>query len=216
MQDSVRRDQRIEKEAFTGQVVTGISFRNCDFSGADLTESQFVNCSFYDPEAQKGCNFSRALLKDASFRQCDLTMCNFSFAKALGLEIAECRAQGADFSSASFLNQITSRTWFCSAFIKKSNLSYANFSKVVLEKCELWENRWMGTNVQGASFAGSDLSGGEFAAFDWRSADFKGCNLSNSELGDLDLRSVNLDGVTIDTLQTALLLQRMNITVVPA
>ena len=70
------------------------------------------------------------------------------------MEIRECRAQGADFRGASFMNMITSRTWFCSAYITKSNLSYANFAKVVLEKCELWENRWHGAQVLGASFSG--------------------------------------------------------------
>ena len=78
------------------------------------------------------------------------------------------------------MNMITSRTWFCSAYITKSNLSYANFAKVVLEKCELWENRWHGAQVLGASFSGSDLSGGEFSGFDWRAADVTQCDLSNA------------------------------------
>ncbi len=86
-----------------------------------------------------------------------------------GWEIRECRAQEQIFAAPA--NMITSRTRFCSAYITKSNLSYANFAKVVLEKCELWENRWHGAQVLGASFSGSDLSGGEFSGFDWRAAD---------------------------------------------
>ena len=105
----------------------------------------------------------------------------------------ECRAQGADFSNASFMNQITARSWFCSAVIRQSNLAYADFSGVTLEKCELPDNRWTGANVAGASFSGSDLSGGDFSALDWRSADFTHCDLTASELGDLDLRVVDLD-----------------------
>ena len=42
------------------------------------------------------------------------------------------------------MNMITTRTWFCSAYITNTNLSYANFSKVVLEKCELWETAGWG------------------------------------------------------------------------
>lgn len=174
-----------------------------------------MNCSFYDAESRAGCRFNGATLKEASFRSCDISMCHFNFIKALGLEISECRAQGADFSNASFMNQITTRTWFCSGFIKKSNLRYANFSRVTLEKCELWENRWDGANLSGASFAGSDLSAGQFEGIDWSSANFTDCDLTGSELGDLDLRVVNLRGARVDVQQTAVLMQRIGITVVP-
>lgn len=208
-------NERIDADRFTGARVANTHFRNCDFSGADLTGAAFVNCVFYDADTQAGCRFNGAQLKEASFRQCDLSMCGFAFAKALGLEIAECRAQGADFSNASFMNQITARTWFCSAFITQSNLSYADFSGATLEKCELWENRWVGANVAGANFNGSDLSGGDFSSLDWRSADFTHCDLTGSELGDLDLRMVDLEGASLDTLQVAQLMLRMGITVEP-
>ncbi|MBN8791785.1 MAG: Qnr family pentapeptide repeat protein [Stenotrophomonas nitritireducens] len=208
-------NERIDKDRFTGARVASTHFLNCDFSGADLTGAEFVNCVFYDAGTQAGCRFNGAQLKEASFRQCDLSLCRFAFAKALGLEIVGCRAQGADFSNASFMNQITARTWFCSAFIKQSNLSYADFSGVALEKCELSENRWVGANVAGANFSGSDMSGGDFSSLDWRSADFTHCDLTGSELGDLDLRAVDLEGASLDTLQVAQLMLRMGITVEP-
>ncbi len=127
-------NERIGRDRFTGATVANTHFRNCDFSGADLTGTTFVNCVFYDADTQAGCRFNGAQLKEARFRQCDLSMCGFAFAKALGLEIVECRAQGADFSNASFMNQITARSWFCSAVIRQSNLAYADFSGVTLEK----------------------------------------------------------------------------------
>ena len=212
---TVHRKLRIGANQYTGQKVVDQQFHECDFSSVDLTATEFINCSFYDAESRSGCRFNGATLKEASFRSCDISMCHFNFVKALGLEISECRAQGADFSNASFMNQITPRSGFCSAFIKKSNLRYANFSRVTLEKCELWENRWDGANVSGASFAGSDLSGGQFEGIDWSSANFTGCDLTHSELGELDLRSTNLRGATLDVQQVALLMQRIGITVVP-
>jgi len=215
MSPSIHRALRITGDQYAGQKVVDQQFHECDFSGADLTATEFVNCSFYDAESRAGCRFNGATLKEASFRSCDISMCHFNFIKALGLEISECRAQGADFSNASFMNQITTRTWFCSGFIKKSNLRYANFSRVTLEKCELWENRWDGANLSGASFAGSDLSAGQFEGIDWSSANFTDCDLTGSELGDLDLRVVNLRGARVDVQQTALLMQRIGITVVP-
>ncbi len=107
-----------------------LSHRWSDFSGADLSGTEFIGCQFYDRESQKGCNFSRAMLKDAIFKSCDLSMADFRNVSALGIEIRHCRAQGADFRGASFMNMITTRTWFCSAYITNTNLSYANFSKV--------------------------------------------------------------------------------------
>ncbi len=214
MEPQVVENKRMGVEELTGQIVTGVTFLDCDFSRVDLSETHFIDCSFYDPDRQVGCNFRSAKLKGASFKRCDLTVCIFNFASALGLEISECKAQGADFSSASFMNVISNKSWFCNAYINKSNLAYANFSKVNLEKCELWDNRWTGANVTGASFAGSDMSGGEFSLFDWRSADFTGCDLTNSQLGDLDIRLVNLDGVKLDRDQMNHLAAHLGINVI--
>lgn len=208
------RNEKFISRHFTGSVVENTRFINCDFSGCDLTDTRFLHCQFYDRESEQGCNFSRAILKDASFKHCDISMNNFRSIDALGMEISECRAQGADFRGASFMNMITTKSWFCSAFITKTNLSYANFSKVVLEKCELWENRWVGTNVLGASLSGSDLSGGEFSAFDWRSADFTHCDLTRSITSDLDLRNTDLEGVKLDSAQVSILVERLGIMVV--
>lgn len=210
----VYRNEKFTTQHFTGRTVEKTRFINCDFSGCDLTDSRFVHCQFYDRETEQGCNFSGAILREASFRHCDLTMNNFRSVDALGIEISECRAQGVDFRGASFMNMITTKSWFCSAFITKTNLSYANFSKVVLEKCELWENRWVGTHVLGASFSGSDLSGGEFNSFDWRSADFTHCDLTRSVTSELDLRTTDLEGVKLDSAQVCFLVERLGIQVV--
>ncbi|MGG6686557.1 UNVERIFIED_CONTAM: pentapeptide repeat-containing protein, partial [Salmonella enterica subsp. enterica serovar Weltevreden] len=72
----------------------------------------------------------------------------------------------ADFRGANFMKMITTRSWFCSAYISKTNLSYANFSRVIVEKCELWENRWNGPVITGRVFRGSDLACWEVSSFD--------------------------------------------------
>lgn len=210
----IYRNSKFSQDEFTGCIVEHFQFIACDFSAADLTDTRFIHCQFYDAETQQGCLFNRAILKDASFLHCDLTMSSFRYAEALGIEIRECRAQGVDFRDTSFRNMISPKSWFCSAFITKNNLSYANFSGAVLEKCELWENRWEGAQVRGAIFSGSDLSGGEFSAFDWRSADFTYCDLTRSFTGDLDLRNTNLEGVRLDSLQVTGLMERLGIVII--
>lgn len=111
------------------------------------------------------------------------------------------------------MNMITTRLVLQYA-VQKTNLSYANFTKVVLEKCELWENRWNGAQILGATFSGSDLSGGEFASFDWRTANFTHCDLTNSELGELDVRGTDLEGVKLDNYQVIQIMKRLGITII--
>ncbi|WP_339539638.1 Qnr family pentapeptide repeat protein [Pseudomonas sp. RA_15y_Pfl2_54] len=214
MNSFVQRDRRVEKNEYTGVKIVGAEFYNCDFSQADLSETQFVDCKFYDHDAELGCNFRSANLARSAFTRCDLTMCSFSFAKALGIEMSGCKLQGADFSNTSFMNMITHKSWFCHATITDCNLSYAIFSRVILEKCDLWGNRWVGTNVKGASFNGSDLSGGEFNSFDWEHADFRGCDLSSSDLGVLDVRRVNLYGAKLEVEQICNLVRALGVEVV--
>lgn len=212
--DSVFNDERISSQRFTGKTLQKCVFNRCKFDGADLTETQFIDCFFYDDLQQIGCSFQNAILKDASFKHCDLTMADFQNIQGLGCEIRECKASGANFSGANFMNMITARTWFCSAYLTKNNFSYANFHNVILEKCELWENRWSGANVLGANFHGSDLSGGEFTEFDWASANFTHCDLTNSDLGELNIRKIDLDGVKIDSWQQSHLLENLGIIVI--
>jgi len=207
-------DMRIDDATFCGEKLQNCRFIRCDFTGADLGETAFTDCSFYDESQQLGCRFERAQLRESSFIRCDLTMANFKHIDAIGCEIRESKASGADFRGASFMNMITSRSYFCRAYMTKNNFSYANFQKVVLEKCELWENRWTGANLLGANFSGSDLSGGEFHQIDWATADFTHCDITNSELGDLNIRRVNLEGVKIDIWQQSQLLERIGLIVV--
>lgn len=206
--------EKITREQFTGLKMKNLIFQNCDFSGADLTDSEFIDCKFYDKDNQLGCKFDHAVLKNASFKNCDLSMASFRNILGLGIEIRSCLVQGADFRGANFRNIITARSWFCSAYITKSNLSYANLSGVVLEKCELWENRWNGTIISGSEFSGSDLSGGEFSSFDWTSANFTGCDLTNSQLGNIDIKRMNLQGIKLDDHQAMDIMESLGVTII--
>lgn len=210
--------QLYEEEKFscnqlTGKKIADVKFYACDFSETDLTETQFINCHFWQPDKQIGCDFSGATLKEASFVNCDLTMSTFMNANMFGVEIRECRAMGCNFRRARFMNKISPRLWLCSAFITKSNLSYADFSGTTLEECELWENSWNGTLVAGANFSGSDLSGSDFTNFNWRAADVTNCDLRRSFMGELDIRRTNLEGVKIDYEQVTTLMAYLGITV---
>ncbi|MFT5880771.1 MAG: fluoroquinolone resistance protein [Moritella sp.] len=178
-------------------VFKGCHFYCCNFRSADLTDAEFVDCQFIERGNVTGCDFGYAELKDCSFKNCDLSMTQFNGAQCFGIEFRSCNLKGADFARASFANYVTQKSYFCSAYITQCNLSYANLEDQRIEKCDLYENRWLGANLLGASLQGSDLSRGEFAEDIWGQFALEDCNLSHVDLTGLDPRRVNLKGVTI-------------------
>ncbi|MGF1763182.1 Qnr family pentapeptide repeat protein [Aliivibrio kagoshimensis] len=212
-------NQIFNDESFAKQNLMDAHFENCqfyrcDFSRADLSDAIFKQCKFIEQGEIDGCRFDYAKLKNASFQQCDLSMAHFNGTNCYGIELRECNLKGADFIRASFANYITNKTFFCSAFITNSNLSYANLEDVKLEKCELFENRWNGANLLGASLESSDLSGGEFSSEAWGTFDIKNCNLCRVDLEGLDPRQVKLEGVLICDWQQEQLLAPLGVSVV--
>ncbi|ECG8633975.1 pentapeptide repeat-containing protein [Salmonella enterica subsp. salamae] len=57
-------EQKFTLNQFTGEKISGVKFYSCDFSETDLTETQFINCHFWHPDKQVGCDFSGAILMD--------------------------------------------------------------------------------------------------------------------------------------------------------
>ncbi|WP_281223405.1 Qnr family pentapeptide repeat protein [Photobacterium sanguinicancri] len=190
-------------------------FYRCNFERTDLRDVQFVNCKFIEQGDIEGCHFNYADLRDASFKQCQLAMANFSGANCFGIEFRECDLKGVNFQQASFVNHISHSSYFCSAYITGCNLAYTNFERQCIEKCDLFENRWNGANLLGASFKGSDLSRSEFSEDSWGQFNMENCDLSHTELYGLDPRRVNLHGVKICEWQQAQLLEPLGIIVMP-
>lgn len=210
--------KQFDGEVFSHQDLSEATFEqcqfyHCDFSRANLTDACFIDCSFIEAGETDGCNFAYTKLKDASFKGCNLAMANFRNAQCFGIELHQCNLKGVDFHYASFANYITHNSFFCSAFISGCDLSYANLESVMLEKCELFENRWRGANLIGVSFKGSDLSRGEFSSEQWQQAIFNEANLCHVDLDNVDVRRVSLEGVQICDWQQEQLLGNLGIVV---
>ncbi|ENM5915454.1 QnrVC family quinolone resistance pentapeptide repeat protein [Vibrio mimicus] len=216
----VKADQLYVQADFSHQDLSGQYFKNCkffccSFKRANLRDTQFVDCSFIERGELEGGDFSYSDLRDASFKNCSLSMSYFKGANCFGIEFRECDLKGANFAQASFMNQVSNRMYFCSAYITGCNLSYANFERQCIEKCDLFENRWIGANLSGASFKESDLSRGVFSEGCWSQCRLQGCDLSHSELYGLDPRKVDLTGVKICSWQQEQLLEQLGLIVVP-
>ncbi|WP_094751475.1 Qnr family pentapeptide repeat protein [Psychromonas sp. CD1] len=190
-------------------------FYGCDFSHANLRDTQFIHCKFLESGSDHGCKFEYSDLRDASFKDCQISMANFYGANCFAIEFRNCDLKGANFLKTSFVNHISQNAYFCSAYITGCNLSYANFTHQCMEKCDLFENRWIGANLQGASFKGSNLSRSEFAADSWGLFNLQDCDIRYSDLYSLDLRRVNLSGVKICAWQQEQLLSPLGLIIYP-
>lgn len=210
------REHDFSQQNLQDSLFENCHFYCCNFSRADLRDAIFINCKFIEAGSSIGCQFNYADLRDASFKQCKLGMANFQGANGFGAEFRECDLQGANFIKTSFVNQISYKSYFCSVCITDCNLSYTNFERQCIEKCDLFENRWTGANLQQASFKGSDLSRGEFSPDSWSQFDIQYCDLTNCDLAGLDPRRVNLNGVKICDWQQAQLLAPLGIVVLPS
>ena len=208
-------DHDFSNHDFQGMRFEQCNFYRCNFNRADLTDVEFIECNFFEQGGIEGCRFDYANLRDTSFKQCRLAMSSFIGASCLGIEFRSCDLKGANFVKASFENQVSRQSYFCLAYITGCNLSYANFSGVRIEKCDLFENRWNGANLQGASLRYSDLSRSEFSEDAWEQFQMQGCDLTHTELNGLNIRRVKLDGVKICTWQQEQLLEGLGILVLP-
>ncbi|EIV8466630.1 Qnr family pentapeptide repeat protein [Vibrio vulnificus] len=212
--------QNFHREDFSNQdlqqaIFDHCHFIECSFDRADLTDSQFIHCRFIEASSIEGCSFRYTKLREASFKHCMMAMTQLTGADCFGIEFRECDLKGANFSQANFSNRISHKAYFCSAYITGCNLNYSNFERAMLEKCDLFENRWRGANLSGASLKGSDLSRGEFSPEQWGSFIVEECDLTHIELDGLDVRRVSLHGAKICDWQQAQLLESFGLIVVP-
>ncbi|MEJ6122206.1 Qnr family pentapeptide repeat protein [Vibrio sp. 2-Bac 85] len=210
------REHDFSQQNLQDTIFENCHFYQCNFNRTDLRDAKFIDCKFIEAGDRIGCQFNYADLRDASFKQCKLGMANFQGANGFGVEFRECDLQGASFVKTSFVNHISQQSYFCSVYITGCNLSYTNFEGQCIEKCDLFENRWIGANLHRAYFKGSDLSRGEFSEDCWTQFDIQYCDLTNCELYGLDPRRVNLNGVKICDWQQAQLLERLGLVILPS
>lgn len=125
------------------------TFKNCVFSGADLSNFVFYECKW------EGCNLAMANVRQTAFRTNRFHDC-----KLLGLRFDECNTIG-----------------FSVAF-EKSILNYASFFKLKLKNalfvdCQLHEVEFIETDLTNVQFKNCDLYKTVFENSRLENADFR-------------------------------------------
>ncbi len=71
-------EEDFSKKDLVGSVFNKCNFYRCNFNRTDLTDVKFHNCRFIEAGDIDGCSFEYAQLKDASFKESDLSMAQFT------------------------------------------------------------------------------------------------------------------------------------------
>jgi uncharacterized protein YjbI with pentapeptide repeats len=127
----------------------GCTFRQCAWSGVDLSHARFTDCAF------EHCDLSTAITTNTAFRTVRFEGC-----KLLGLQFDRCSA---------FLFAVR---------FSQCRLDFASFRSVVLKNtlfsgCRLHEADFSGADLSGANLEDCDLSGAVFEATNLEKADLR-------------------------------------------
>lgn len=168
-----------------------VNLADADLSKADLRAAILRECNV------ARSNFRSALLKGANLARVAGQHADFSYA-----DLSTGCAKQADFQSASFVGASLAGAMLAEANFKHANLTYASFQAADLRKADLRH-----TAIEGASFSAADLSQAElrglrlhvadFTGARFTQADMNGCNLEDMHLPHTDFQGADLDGALL-------------------
>ncbi len=186
--DCVFSDVNLLGVSWQGVTFATSRFRNCSFVGANLQEGVFDNCDFFDPDRSVGCDFVRADMRSVTWRQCDISACEFEEVDAFQMTIEESKGIGARFFKTRFRNLATITGNMLryadlrGAELRKCDLSHNDLQWATLDEVDLGEANLIGSNLNGATMrhatlAGADLRGAVLSSFDLRAVDLRGAKI---------------------------------------
>jgi len=189
----------------------GCTFHDCNFKNTGLKEALFDKCSFFDSKQQNGCYFYGADLINSQFLNCDISLADFERADMFGIEISHSKAQGCSFKQANFASVISRKKILCSAHLTDSHFRYADFENCQLVGCDLSGSSFVNanffqSNLENCLLVCTDLSGIQFERLALAGAD-----LRNATLDGLDIRKVDLQGSKINDWQQSVLLDSLGV-----
>ena len=214
-------DRSFARLEFVDGDLEGARFDECDFAGAvfrnaNLVETQFTGCSFFNAEPEATCDFTYANLREATFERCDLTAARMSRSRAYGLRLVGCNAGGLDLSRADFGLGVAGRgdeSPFASATFEDCNMPWADFTGTNLNGCTLAKCRLVEAVFTEANLSGADLRESNLSNIAVRNLRLAGADLRGATFGNLDPRSVALERVRIFPEQALMLLQPLDVDV---
>lgn len=192
---------------------TDCEFEQCTFDSSKLTDCLFQKCKFYNPELEAACSFKFASFPGTTFRQSDLSLCNFSRSNLYRIVIDQCQATGMDCSYATVSQSIGGSLSLNRARLFDCNFSYADFTGTWLCEAELQENRFSHALFNRANLEGAVLNDCDFHGIEAKGLTIAGADLRGAQISGLDIREIDMTGVRINDYQQRFLLEAIGIEV---
>lgn len=189
------------------------TFLRCKFNSLKIADCSFEQCRFYDQDSEQGCEFRFSSFAGTTFRQCDLSMNNFSRSNLYRTEIRNCQAQGSDMSHITAESDIGGKVSLYDLTITESNFAYSDFNGAELESAIITQNRLIHSDFSSANLSEAELTENEMHGLTASGLTLRGADLRGSGLDGLDVRDIDLTGVMIDTAQQRVLLETIGIIV---
>jgi uncharacterized protein YjbI with pentapeptide repeats len=151
--------EHIEQELFTKQdytetplnkgVYENCNFRNCIFTGTDLSGIRFVDCTF------AGCDLSNAKLTKTSlqetrFKDCKMLGFHFNSCDQLGLTV---RFENCQLDHSSFYQVKLNHTIFQNCSLREVDFTESDLRNVILDECDLLGATFDHTNLERANLS---------------------------------------------------------------
>ena len=181
---------------YSGQNLSGKSFRGQSLSGADFSRSNLRNADFSNATLV-GADFSHADLRGANFSNAKLTGCDFSHAQIDGINFTGVSMVGCDVDARSLTPaQAVSLLRGCrtGCDFAGADLSGQDLRNIELVGADLSDANLRGANLSGARLEGVDLSGARLDGAHFEGATLTGCDLSGVNLQNVDLSKARIAG----------------------
>jgi uncharacterized protein YjbI with pentapeptide repeats len=158
------RSRLFEMQSLTDEVLSDLPLE-----GVDLSEKEFVGCTFRRLRAAES-RWQRVRFEDCRFESCDLARINIRQAALRGVAFEECRLAGVDWTEIA-ANPVVS---FDKCNLEYGSFSNANFTRTPFCGCRILNVNFIGTRLADADFTGSDLAQTRFETCDLQRASFSG------------------------------------------
>ncbi|MGE0109516.1 MAG: pentapeptide repeat-containing protein [Bdellovibrionales bacterium] len=194
--------------------LTGLSFKNRNLSGADLTGSVLLDANFEHAELE--CTvFYACDLRNANFTESNLSRADLRGACMRGAIMAGANMEEADLREGSYAKYdpdkgltftSDSKVWkegTGGADMRGANLASVKLAGTIainsnFEDANLTKSTIVRGNLSGANLKGADLSHADLSQCELENVNLEGANLVGVKMDFSNLKDVNLEGVLTD------------------
>lgn len=156
--------------SYVDEVFKKVDIRNGELSFAEFTDCQFIGCNFSQVSLQN-CRFM-----DCTFQDCTLKLANVDGTTFSSVQFVQCDLIGVDWTKASWSDWATklNALSFDTCDLKYSIFFGLELKKLRMKNCIAHEVNFAETDLEGATFTGTDFKDAVFLRTNLTKADFVG------------------------------------------